>query len=256
MKRILFGLIILVTLSPAAFYFYNFNTGLSKNNSDWGSFGSYIGGTVGVLLSSLSFCVLAFTLYATVKYNNANRKIAISTFKNEKKSLNLQIKHQRNEFNLQLVKAYTESLSNLFHKKKYYRYSHDGIQKEEIKKDEFLDEILTEFIRIGKINPKSDFPSIATCALNSFRIRYDDECVILSSIEEILINEKDSEMKRHLNTIFTSGVNTEDVFWLRMFLFDCSKGYKEKIFAHKLFNATNRILDALPEHHKKRSEPE
>ena len=36
-------------------YFYNFHSGFFKVQSDWGSFGSYVGGTVGAVFAFLAF---------------------------------------------------------------------------------------------------------------------------------------------------------------------------------------------------------
>jgi len=40
-----------------------FSGEFSTNQSDWGDFGSYIGGTVGALFASLSFLALLYTVY-------------------------------------------------------------------------------------------------------------------------------------------------------------------------------------------------
>ncbi|MEX9884205.1 hypothetical protein AB7X05_21825 [Providencia rettgeri] len=53
-----------------AFNFYEF--GLSKNNANWGSFGSYISGVTGLIttiMTSISVFVLYYTLKITSKYN-------------------------------------------------------------------------------------------------------------------------------------------------------------------------------------------
>ncbi|MFQ2134732.1 putative phage abortive infection protein [Aeromonas hydrophila] len=44
-------------------YFRIFSGEFSTNQSDWGDFGSYIGGTVGALFASLSFLALLYTVY-------------------------------------------------------------------------------------------------------------------------------------------------------------------------------------------------
>ncbi|MGY5820849.1 putative phage abortive infection protein [Vibrio diabolicus] len=44
-------------------YFRMFSGEFSTNQSDWGDFGSYIGGTVGALFASLSFLALLYTVY-------------------------------------------------------------------------------------------------------------------------------------------------------------------------------------------------
>lgn len=44
-------------------YFDQFAGDFSSNSSDWGDFGSYIGGTVGALFASLSFLALLYTVF-------------------------------------------------------------------------------------------------------------------------------------------------------------------------------------------------
>ncbi|WP_417543784.1 putative phage abortive infection protein [Marinobacter sp.] len=44
-------------------YFDQFSGDFSPNSSDWGDFGSYIGGTVGALFASLSFLALLYTVF-------------------------------------------------------------------------------------------------------------------------------------------------------------------------------------------------
>ena len=75
MKKILFVfplvIITLLIFAPLAVYFLNFSGGFSSLNTDWGSFGSYVGGTVGAVLSGLGFIVLSVTLIITIKHNSA-----------------------------------------------------------------------------------------------------------------------------------------------------------------------------------------
>jgi hypothetical protein len=54
---------IAILLGALAFYFLSFNQRLSPDNSDWGSFGGYLAGTVGVIFSLLSFFLICFTFY-------------------------------------------------------------------------------------------------------------------------------------------------------------------------------------------------
>jgi len=44
-------------------YFYKFTWNLSYNPSDWGDFGSYIGGTLGTFFAFCSFMALLYTIY-------------------------------------------------------------------------------------------------------------------------------------------------------------------------------------------------
>lgn len=44
-------------------YFLTFSGGFSVKQSDWGSFGSYVGGTIGSVFASLSFLALIYTVH-------------------------------------------------------------------------------------------------------------------------------------------------------------------------------------------------
>lgn len=80
-KHLLKSLILIVALIsavPTSLYFYKFHHGLSSNQSDWASFGSYIGGILGPIFSGLSLLVLAVTYYNTKEANNKNIDLAIA----------------------------------------------------------------------------------------------------------------------------------------------------------------------------------
>jgi len=52
-----------VALGILGVYFYKFTWELSYNPSDWGDFGSYIGGTLGTFFAFCSFMALLYTIY-------------------------------------------------------------------------------------------------------------------------------------------------------------------------------------------------
>jgi len=230
---------------PFAFYFYNFNSSFSSGNSDWGSFGSYIGGTVGVVLSGLSFVILSFTLLTTLEHNKSEREISNNTYKLSEESYKQQLKHQRNEFNLQLINSYIEAIDIQLKNKDYSA----GACKDE---EEFLERVLKEFARMKEVNPKNDFFTNASCALISLHVRYDNECVTLQAIEKIIIEEEDESVRRHLHCQLAAKINPERIFWIQMYLCHCADGYKEKIINNSLLSPSSRLLDAFPEHNKKR----
>lgn len=51
-------------------YFNNFSGDFSNKQSDWGSFGSYVGGTISALFASLSFLTLLYAIYLQRKELN------------------------------------------------------------------------------------------------------------------------------------------------------------------------------------------
>jgi hypothetical protein len=240
------GALTIVSL-PLITYFSHFTGDFSSSNSDWGSFGSYIGGTVGALLSGLGFIVLAITLIITITNNVVERQASKESFELAKSSYQDQIIHQKNVFNLQLINSYIDALNTQISQRIFPKLKTND-------NEEFLDKALHWLKHFVNVNPNSDVFSLASCTLNQLHIRYDSECITLNAIEKIIIDEKDLEIKHHFKSQLNSKVNQENIFWIQMHLCLCSKGYKEKIIENRLFNPTVRLLDAFPEHYKKKKE--
>jgi uncharacterized membrane protein len=76
-----FGIVIFVL------YFQNFSGEFSTNQSDWGSFGSYVGGTIGSVFASLSFLALIYTVYLQRK----ELKLAITALNKSAKAVDVNI---------------------------------------------------------------------------------------------------------------------------------------------------------------------
>jgi uncharacterized membrane protein len=69
----LMALIALLVSLTVILYFLNFHGGFSPNSSDWGAFGSYIGGVIGVILSCVNMLILTITLREQIKFNNEEK---------------------------------------------------------------------------------------------------------------------------------------------------------------------------------------
>lgn len=61
----------LLVLAPILLYFWNFHFGWSMMQSDWGTFGDYLGGVLGTLLSGLTI----YFVYTTYQTQNSQLKI-------------------------------------------------------------------------------------------------------------------------------------------------------------------------------------
>ena len=78
MKEIkkLFIMFFLVAISliviAVSFYVFNVGGGFSSVSEAWGDFGSYIGGIVSSIFSSLSLCVIGVSLYLQLKESRSN----------------------------------------------------------------------------------------------------------------------------------------------------------------------------------------
>lgn len=64
-KVVLLATALAISIVAVACYFYfdQFSGGFSSKSSEWGDFGSYIGGAVGAIFASLSFLALLYTVF-------------------------------------------------------------------------------------------------------------------------------------------------------------------------------------------------
>lgn len=64
---ILMVLVVVVIASPIAIYLYQFGFGLWSSHDDWGIMGSYFGGVLGPIITSISLAFLALQIRAQTK---------------------------------------------------------------------------------------------------------------------------------------------------------------------------------------------
>lgn len=64
-----------ILLTPFILYFSIFNGSLSHNPSDWASFGSFIGGLVGPILTFITVLVLVANLHESRKVSKINKEM-------------------------------------------------------------------------------------------------------------------------------------------------------------------------------------
>ncbi|AMH20087.1 hypothetical protein AL518_20060 [Hafnia paralvei] len=92
--------VVILTVAPLITYGFNFPYPLSTKNSDWGDFGSFIGGLSGSLFSFLSLVIVLISLYLTQE--------------NGRKQLELQRSEQNTtEFNL-LLDVFLDGANKVF----------------------------------------------------------------------------------------------------------------------------------------------
>ena len=72
-------------------YFKNFSGEFSSSQADWGSFGSYVGGTIGAVFASLSFLALIYTVYLQRK----ELKLAIGALNKSAEAHKQQLENNR-----------------------------------------------------------------------------------------------------------------------------------------------------------------
>jgi uncharacterized membrane protein len=73
-KKLIIYIIVVAIISVASivFYFINFKNGFSGVNSDWGNFGGYIAGTVGICFSLLGVILIYITFFQQRKQQFEN----------------------------------------------------------------------------------------------------------------------------------------------------------------------------------------
>lgn len=75
---ILFLCAFLVAASAVSAYFFNFHYGFSTNPTDWGSFGSYLAGTITIPFSILTLYFI-YKTYVATEHTLTNNLISINT---------------------------------------------------------------------------------------------------------------------------------------------------------------------------------
>ncbi|MCJ8321798.1 MAG: putative phage abortive infection protein [Colwellia sp.] len=139
-------------------YFQNFSGEFSNNQSDWGSFGSFVGGTIGSVFASLSFLALIYTVYI----QNKELKLAIfalnkSAEANQEQVENNKIQKFESTF-YSLLDLHNNALKDLMSSQSDYKKILDRDEEKYISSpSEFLklkqklilkDEILSQYFRI------------------------------------------------------------------------------------------------------------
>lgn len=81
MKKLLLTLLSILVLSsvilPVALYYYKFGFGLWDKNEDWALFGSYIGGVVGPIITTISLLFLAYQIHLQTKQRSEEKKLHV-----------------------------------------------------------------------------------------------------------------------------------------------------------------------------------
>ncbi len=96
--RIIFISVFIVVLSTLLFYFINFNGGLSNSNSDWGAFGSFLGGLLSTIVGLFNLIILA---YLTLSIINIEEKRNDYTIKNlARPLLNINFKDNQHKISI------------------------------------------------------------------------------------------------------------------------------------------------------------
>ena len=202
---------------PLTIYLLYFKGPFSTQNSDWGDFGSFIGGSSGALLSTLSLLVLIYTLFVTIQ----NSKDMLKNQKeNHNEQINIQEKIHRNErdltrfsLNNQLLATFIGILNKKLTSKKYALYSQlSGSMQLVLAKDAIpflissLDARLASKTHTGK--------DAIHAVMDDLKLDFFEEMIPLLSIIGIIRNEPNYNFRVNFIAIFHASTERLPIFWL------------------------------------------
>lgn len=225
-------------LSPFIIYSLCFSGNLSATNSDWGSFGSFIGGFSSALLSTFSLIILIWTLHTTMKNsqtqlnkqdeNHTNQLAQQKELHNaqmllqrtlHEEQLAAQIEAQKQErsaatftINNQLIMSHIDNFNRIIRTKTYsYFHSPSGkyMSGDIDKTNKYLHSRLKHHFSIRDNETDNPFFSV----IKESRMIYKDELIPLISIISIITNEENQKFKVNLITIFLAGTSRETTLW-------------------------------------------
>ncbi|WP_272657077.1 MULTISPECIES: hypothetical protein [unclassified Providencia] len=216
LKTILIAMVIILFLSPIAFYIYFFHEfGISSTNSNWGSFGSYLSGIFSLftaVFTFLSVIILINTFKKTIEFNQIQIKIA-------------QEESELNNFNfiINLIHKNIKENSTLTKENNY-----DG---EEVMNNKFSS-VIPFAIQKSNTNPIGNFnPRLYSAMVNDVDLRsninkYAKSYVAITDYSYLnhiyplvkslcikLVNCKDPNQKSMLEDILKSAIDENILFW-------------------------------------------
>lgn len=233
---------IAISTIPFIVYKFYFKGSFSIQNSDWGDFGSFIGGTTGALLSTLSLLVLIYTLFVTMK----NAELQISNqqdnheaqLENQQKHHNEQLKlqqqhHEENlklqreihnrerdlarlPINLSLLNGHIDTLNNILNSRKYHIFSQIANDYVTHRQDSAIQALSSQLNFILETEPekKSQAPFEV---IKIVRISFQEEMYPFARIMGIIINEKNDNFRGNYREILKGSTNRDMVYWLMCF---------------------------------------
>jgi hypothetical protein len=205
--------IIIVSSVPAAIYFLNFNGTLSDDSSIWADFGSYISGTTGSLLSTLSVLALVYTLFKTSRDNRITHELTLKSIEKAE----LQVKFMDREFKTNLLRSYISNFNQSLSQKEFFDY-----EGNELSQQEFVSECYRRlgnsiWARMSNNIPEKrrgfDF-RLPGIILSECKTTFKDETKNLFYILDLIDRCEDEELKTILVKTYHSDINQDLVFWV------------------------------------------
>lgn len=109
------GVAVAFLLTVLAFYFANFNNGLSSDQATWGTFGDFLGGTLNPLFSLLALLALLVTIVQqreALNISSTELKLTREELEKSSAALNDQVQHMRMEIELNDINRLIDKISS------------------------------------------------------------------------------------------------------------------------------------------------
>lgn len=255
-KIFIFMLSISILIGGVPFYVYHkyYKGAFSITNQDWGNFGSFIGGTTGALLSTLSLLVLIYTLHITIK----NSKEQLS---NQQLNHDAQMKLQKDihnqerdltrfSMNIQLLNNYIDILNKKLDVKKYKIFIPLRQTYSSAPELATLNRLFTLLQSELLHNPDASLQSPYKIIVDS-KITYIEELVPISNIIGIISNEENERFRANYISIFLAGTHRERTYWLLCHVINYSDEARLAALANpSLLVLPENLLDLFKRHHK------
>ncbi|WP_276642637.1 hypothetical protein [Siccibacter turicensis] len=250
--------------TPLIIYLWKYKGEFSSKNADWGNFGSFVGGSTGALLSTLSLLVLIYTLHITI--NNAKEqfekqkeyhfsqiqqqethhlqqlklqeKLHKEQLDQQKQALEKENYYSRFAANSQLLTQYIDILNKRLEQKEYYLY--DNMNNYASFENKQALDLLKKEVEIIFINDKHAGKEAPFEVIKKTKIEYSSELVPLFNILGLISNETDIRTKVNYKSLFLAACHNEQTFWLVCYGMVVSHEFQ------KIMNENHELLQ-LPE---------
>lgn len=214
-KLVLVAVLVVVILSsvPLAVYFLNFNGALSDDSSKWADFGSYMSGTTGSLLSTLSVLALVYTLFKTSNDNRITHELTLKSIEKAE----LQVKFMDREFKTNLLRSYISNLNQSLGKKEFFDLAGNKLSQSEFVSECYRRLGISIWARMSNNITENrrgfDF-HLPGIILSECKTSFNDETKNLFYILDLIDKCEDEELKTTLIKTYHSDIDRDLVFWV------------------------------------------
>lgn len=202
-----------VSAIPVIFYFIEFNGPLSKNSSDWANFGSYMSGTTGSLLSTLSILALIYTLFRTSQDNKTAHELTLKSIEKAE----LQAKIMEKEFKVNLLRSYISNLNRSLADKIYRDLDGNVITQSDFVSECYRRLGVIIWCRMSNIylEKRRGFDYyLLSSILSDLNTTFSSEVKSLFYALDLIDRCNDEETKKVLIKTYHSDIDQDILFWI------------------------------------------